>query len=128
MGAGPISVSDCGGDTDPCYSYLEDNCSYTGDRLGNFEPPPGDVSSIEECRLWGELIQDLGAVFFHYISTSEECHLYATMQADCQAVGGPKSAPDFEDCRTPTTSTTSTASTASTTSTTVPATTTTTSS
>ena len=62
------------------------------------EPSPGDVGSIESCRLWAELWTDDGAAFFHYNSTSEECHLYRTLDADCQAVGGPKAAPSFDQC------------------------------
>ena len=64
------------------------------------EPSPGDVGSIESCRLWAELWMDDGATFFHYNSTSEECHLYHTLDADCQAVGGPKAAPSFDRCTT----------------------------
>ena len=62
------------------------------------EPIPGNVASIEECRLWAELCMDDGVAFFHYNSVTEECHLYRTIDADCQSVGGPKAAPDFDQC------------------------------
>ena len=70
------------------------------------EPIPGNVASIEECRLWAELCMDDGVAFFHYNSVTEECHLYRTMDADCQSVGGPKAAPDFDQCTATTTTTT----------------------
>ena len=72
------------------------------------EPSPGDIGSIEGCRLWAELWMDDGAAFFHFNSTSEECHLYRTMDKDCQAVGGPMDAPSFDQCTATTTTTTTT--------------------
>ena len=39
-------------------------------------------------------------LFFHFNSASEECHLYRTLEADCASVGGPKTAPPFEQCTT----------------------------
>ena len=70
------------------------------------EPSPGDVVNFEECRLWAELWTDDGAKFFHYNSTSEECRLYRTLLAECQAVGGPKEAPSFDQCEAATTEST----------------------
>ena len=115
--------NDCTEDPESCYAYVEDNCLYTGDRVGKRtqqgpcfilsycsrpnsspseadEPSPGDVASIEICQLWAELWLDDGVLFFHYNSASEECHLYRTVQADCASVGGPKIAPPFEQCTT----------------------------
>ena len=70
------------------------------------EPSPGDVVNFEECRLWAELWTDDGVEFFHYNSTSEECRLYRTLLAECQAVGGPKEAPSFHQCEAATTEST----------------------
>ena len=52
----------------------------------------------EECRKWAELWVEDGVAFFHYISDSEECHLYRTMDTVCHSVGGPKAAPSFDQC------------------------------
>merc|ERR1712198_753085 len=73
--------------------------------MGKDEPIPGNVASIEECRLWAELCMDDGVAFFHYNSVTEECHLYRTLDADCQSVGGPKDAPPFDQCTATTTTT-----------------------
>ena len=90
------------------------------------EPPPGDVAGIEGCREWAEFWMVDGVVlfhcdveaiciciclqvaFFHYDSITEECQLYRTMEADCQAMGAPKTAPSFEECTTTTTTATTT--------------------
>ena len=139
--AGAINWVDCNEGPDSCYAYVQDDCLYTGDRIGEWgvgivlsemthtfnpprwyiyvtlkppylcyllsseedEPSPGDVGSIESCRLWAELWMDDGAAFFHYNSTSEECHLYRSLVADCESVGGPKDAPSFEQCTATTT-------------------------
>ena len=69
------------------------------------EPSPGAVSSIEGCRFWAELWMDDGAAFFEYNSTSEECHLFRTLDADCQSVGGPKTDPAFDQCTATSTTT-----------------------
>ena len=34
--AGPISWIDCDAGPDSCYTYIEDDCVYTGERLGEF--------------------------------------------------------------------------------------------
>merc|ERR1711934_824673 len=52
-----------------------------------------------------EVYSSVGAAFFHYNSTSQECHLYRTLDAECQAVGGPKAAPGFDQCSEKTTTT-----------------------
>ena len=64
------------------------------------EPPAGDVASIDDCGQWANLVAEVHEVaFFHYISPSEECHLYrTTMDATCHSVGGPKAAPSFDQC------------------------------
>ena len=41
---------------------------------------------------------EFGVAFFHYISDTEECHLYSSMDTDCHSVGGPKAAPSFDQC------------------------------
>ena len=79
------------------------------------EPPPGEVWSSEECRLWAELWTEEGAAFFHYNSTSEECRLYRTLHAECKAVGGPKEAPSFDQCESTSTTKATTAETSATT-------------
>ena len=66
-----------------------------------FEPLPGDLASIGECQEWAELAMEFGAAFFHYISTSEECHLYRNLDTVCHSVGGPKAAPSFDQCICP---------------------------
>ena len=65
--------------------------------------------SSEECRLWAEFWTEEGAAFFHYNSTTEECRLYQTLHAECQAVGGPNEAPPFDQCEATPTTTGSTA-------------------
>ena len=52
----------------------------------------------EECRKWAELWVEDGVAFFQYISTSEECRLYRTLDTVCHSVGGPKAAPSFDQC------------------------------
>ena len=56
------------------------------------------MADKEECRKWAELWVEDGVAFFHYISDSEECHLYRTMDTVCHSVGGPKAAPSFGQC------------------------------
>jgi len=104
--AGPINWLECNEGADSCYAFIEDQCVYNGERIESDEPSPGDISSIDGCRLWAELWVDDGAEFFHYNATSEECHLYRTLSAACQAVGGPKDATSFEQCAATTTTTT----------------------
>jgi len=106
--AGAINWLDCTEGPDSCYAYVGDDCVYNGERIEEDEPVPGNVASIEECRLWAELCMDDGVAFFHYNSVTEECHLYRTLDAECQSVGGPKSAPDFDECTATTTTTTTT--------------------
>ena len=122
---------DCNEGSDSCYAFVEDDSVYSGERIGgsvcgweviicsidNYnsstetdEPSPGAVSSIEGCRLWAELWMDDGAAFFHFNSTSEECHLYRTLDEDCQVVGGPRGAPSFDQCTSTTTMPTTTPS------------------
>jgi len=103
--AGAINWIDCNEGPDSCYAYSDDDCVYTGDRMEAEEPFPEAVTSIEGCRLWAEVYSSVGAAFFHYNSTSEECHLYRTLDAECQAVGGPKAAPGFDQCTEKTTTT-----------------------
>merc|ERR1711934_884288 len=103
--AGAINWIDCNEGPDSCYAYSDDDCVYTGDRMEAEEPFPEAVTSIEGCRLWAEVYSSVGATFFHYNSTSEECHLYRTLDAECQAVGGPKAAPGFDQCTEKTTTT-----------------------
>ena len=76
------------------YIYVSENSFHWHQVLSSEadEPSPGAVLGIEECRLWAELWMDDGAAFFHYNSTSEECHLYCTLDADCQWVGVDKPA------------------------------------
>ena len=63
----------------------------------------GWLSSIAIC-----ICVCLQVAFFHYDSITEECQLYRTMEADCQAMGAPKTAPSFEECTTTTTTATTT--------------------
>ena len=86
------------GPKDSCHAYVEDDCVYTGERKGEYEPVPGHVEDREECRKWAELWVEDGVAFFHYISTSEECRLYRTLDTVCHSVGGPKAAPSFDQC------------------------------
>lgn len=123
--AGPITsnLADCTADSSSCSAYVLDDCTYTGERLGKWrksflnsgiawrwqqisppdylEPPPGNVASIEDCRLWAEVLVDGGlndVAFFHFDSDIDECHLYSIMVATCQSVGGPRTAPPYDQC------------------------------
>ena len=123
--AGPITLNlaDCTADSNSCSAYVVDDCTYTGERLGKWrksflnsgiawrwqqisppdylEPPPGNVASIEDCRLWAEVLVDGGlndVAFFHFNSDIDECHLYSIMVATCQSVGGPRTAPPYDQC------------------------------
>ena len=123
--AGPITsnLADCTADSNSCSAYVLDDCTYTGERLGKWrksflnsgiawrwqqisppdylEPPPGNVASIEDCRLWAEVLVDGGlndVAFFHFDSDIDECHLYSIMVATCQSVGGPRTAPPYDQC------------------------------
>jgi len=118
--AGPIGWRECSEGPESCSAYTGDTCIYTGDRLAEDEPSPGDVSSPEECELWAALWTDQGAAYFHYLSDTGECRLYSTLASTCEAVGGPRAAPALGDCSHPGTTTET-----SSTSTTAPATTTT---
>ena len=62
------------------------------------EPTPGDVASIGACQEWAQFWDVDGVAFFHYNSTSEECHLYRNLSATCAAVGAPAIAPSLDEC------------------------------
>ena len=62
------------------------------------EPTPGDVASIAAYQEWAQFWDVDGVGFFHYNSTSEECHLYRNLTANCLSVGAPVTAPAFEEC------------------------------
>ena len=66
--------------------------------LEELDARPGGVSSIAECQLWGSIQASQGANYFHFDQTTEECRMFATMHAGCEAVGGPESAPAVEEC------------------------------
>jgi len=105
--AGPITCRDWTEGQDSCNAYVENDCFYTGDRAEEDEPPAGNVESIEACQQWAEAFSMVDEVaFFHFDSVTEECRLYRTMEADCQSVGGPRTAPSFEQCMATTTTTT----------------------
>ena len=118
------SLADCTADSNSCSAYVLDDCTYTGERLSKWrksfflnsgiawqwqqisppedlEPAPGNVASIEECRLWAKVLVDGGltdVAFFHFNSDIDECHLYSIMFATCQSVGGPRTAPHYDQC------------------------------
>merc|ERR1711973_489472 len=96
--AGAINWLDCTEGPESCYAIVEDDCVYSGERVEEDEPTPGDVASIKACQEWAQFWDVDGVAFFHYDSTSEECHLYRTMEAECKSVGAPKTAPSFEEC------------------------------
>merc|ERR1712004_27318 len=106
--AGAINWLDCTEGPESCYAIVEDDCVYSGERVEEDEPTPGDVASIKACQEWAQFWDVDGVAFFHYDSTSEECHLYRTMEAECKSVGAPKTAPSFEECTATTTTTTTT--------------------
>merc|ERR1712004_255304 len=106
--AGAINWLDCTKGPGSCYAIVEDDCVYSGERVEEDEPTPGDVASIKACQEWAQFWDVDGVAFFHYDSTSEECHLYRTMEAECKSVGAPKTAPPVEECTTTTTTTTTT--------------------
>ena len=101
-------------DLSTCSAYIEEECQYLGERLGerfngliekkqNFisdglEPPSGDVSSIADCQEWGKEVQSLGVNYFYFSGVTEECQMFATMQSSCNAIGGPAAAPPLEEC------------------------------
>ena len=62
------------------------------------EPTPGDVASIGACQEWAQFWDIDGVAFFHYNSTTEECHLYRNLSATCAAVGAPAIAPSLDEC------------------------------
>ena len=59
---------------------------------------PGGVSSIAECQQWGAIQASQGANYFHFDQATEECRMFATMHAECEAMGGPEDAPAVEEC------------------------------
>merc|ERR1712055_172794 len=85
-------------DLTTCSAYIGEECEYSGDRLEDYEPPVGGVSSIERCQTWAEPLEPYGAHYFYFDGTTEECMLFATLQADCRVIGGPKTAPHLTDC------------------------------
>jgi len=94
------SLADCT-DSNSCSAYVLDDCTYTGERLEDLEPAPGNVASIEECRQWAKVLVDGGltdVAFFHFDSDIDKCHLYSIMVATCQSVGGPRTAPTYDQC------------------------------
>ena len=82
-------------DHDTCDSVIPDDCDYSGTRLATLEPAPGHCSSIAECQEVARILQDnnYGVHYFVFLSETEECQLFYDMRAQCQAVGGPASAP-----------------------------------
>merc|ERR1711953_327101 len=101
--AGAINWLDCTEGPESCYAIVEDDCVYEGDQAEEDEPTPGDVASIKACQEWAQFWDVDGVAFFHYDSTSEECHLYRNLSATCSSVGAPKSAPSWEECTATTT-------------------------
>merc|ERR1712154_65637 len=80
-------------------AYIEEECQYYGGRREDLEPPPAEVSSIKECHDWGKAVQSLGADYFFYNGITEECQMFATMQSSCSAIGGPETAPLWNNVR-----------------------------
>ena len=68
--------------------------------LGDFEPGPGHVGSIEECFEYGRLLQDFGVTHIAYLIETEDCRLYDSWDQECSAIGGPRQAP--ENCQSST--------------------------
>ena len=85
-------------DLTTCSAYIGEECSYTGDRLTGFEPPAGDLDSIASCQAWAAPLVAAGVNHFHFYAPLEECRLYSTLQASCDAIGGPKEAPSLDTC------------------------------
>jgi len=107
------SIQDCMSvDLATCWAYIWEECTYTGDRLSEFEPLPHDVSSVGECQEWAEILPpSVNATYFAYLSQNEECRIYSSLEASCLAVGGPESAPPIDQCWEAFTTTTTTATT-----------------
>jgi len=119
--AGPIEgdIESClNTDQNTCSAYISEECQYDGERLGHLELLPGEISSIEECQAWGNMVHKYGAAFFFYDGVTEECQMFASMQSSCSAIGGPETAPPLEQCtattRPPTTTTTTSTTTTTT--------------
>ena len=106
--AGPIDGDiDSYGLTDQrpttCSAYIEQECQYSGERLGNidierekkstcnwwylisedYEPNVGTISSITDCQAWGAAVLSLGAKYFHFSGTTRTCHIFSTWQSSC---------------------------------------------
>ena len=78
---------------------MDENCQYSGERLPAFEPPVGDIDSIQECQKWATYFEQAGAAYFCFFGLTEECQMYQTLDAECDTVGGPAVAPPLEECR-----------------------------
>ena len=67
--AGPTdgSIDSClGVDLTTCGAYIGEECSYTGDRLTECEPPAGDLDSIASCQAWAAPLVAAGVNHFHF--------------------------------------------------------------
>ena len=78
---------------------MDENCQYLGDRLPAFEPPVGDIDSIQECQKWTSNFEGGGAAYFCFLGLTEECLIYKNLEAECDTVGGPAVAPPLDECR-----------------------------
>jgi len=81
-----------------CSAYIGEECEYSGDRLEDFEPQPGQVASIAACQAWAMPLEGYGVHYFVFDGITEECMLYSTLQADCSVIGGPRDAPPLAEC------------------------------
>ena len=82
-----------------CDAIMDENCKYLGDRLTAFEPPVGDIDSIQECQKWTSNFEGGGAAYFCFLGLTEECLIYKNLEAECDTVGGPAVAPPLDECR-----------------------------
>jgi len=76
-----------------CYSILDEDCEYSGQRLTNLEPSPGMVGTLEDCLQFGLTLQDFGVNHVVFLMKTRECQLFLSMDQECSAVGGPQDVP-----------------------------------
>merc|ERR1711962_974434 len=67
-------------DLTTCSAYIKEECEYSGDRLEDFEPQPGQVASIAACQAWAMPLEGYGVHYFVFDGITEECMLYSTLQ------------------------------------------------
>merc|ERR1711972_118638 len=85
-------------DLTTCSAYIREECDYSGTRLVDYEPPVYGVSSISACQTWAKALEQFGANYFIFDGITEECKLYSALQANCEVIGGPKTAPPLAEC------------------------------